>query len=740
MLLAVIAVLLAAQPQPEPAKPVAQPAAKGPAAAPEAPPSAPEPGIDSDGVEIASAALGAVHTPSSAQAFGGVQQYGADHLSQRVADYNLEAVLDPVKHTVEGKERLTWTNRSDKAISHLYVHLYLNAFEGPASTFNSEKARYGGFRTGVETKKGEWGYLELKKVQQGGAPVPWRFVHPDGGPATDHTVAVLDLPQPIPPGGKGVIDFDFHDQLPRVIARTGYFDTYHLVGQWYPKVGVLELPGERGATRPRWNCHELHLNSEFYADFGTYRAEITVPRGYTVGATGVEIAPPVESAQGLTHKLAQDDIHDFVFTAWDKFAPPLEGDTAVQGRNVHMKVLYPPEFASSGRVTLQATLDSIRYFSDTLGPYPYPQVTAVVVPHNALESGGMEYETFFTTVGGPEGSVLATFSRYTTVHEFGHGYFMGLLATNEFEEPFLDEGLNEWWDTRMLANETFSLAFPGVLGKAGLSLPKTGYWDMERLEGVQRHQADPIAGNSWDRFSRGSYGLVYMHTTMVFHDLEKLLGGDVMARAMKEYYRRWHHRHPSTADLEETVAEVAAEQAPLVRRWFAEQVYERRAVDDRVETVEAAEVLPESGLALQPDGSRKELDEKDLSKEIREQREAFKKAHPDAKPSEPGPFPWRSIVQARRYGAHVPQKLLVTFEDGSTQTETFALGERWHRWVFEGPLRVKSAQLDPERERLLDLSKLDDGRTRESDHTASHRWTLEFKAWSELAFAMLEAL
>jgi len=78
----------------------------------------------------------------------------------------------------------------------------------------------------------------------------------------------------------GDLPLGHHDQLPRVIARTGYFGSYHLVGQWFPKIGVLELPGERGATAPRWNCHELHLNSEFYADFGSYDVSITAPKEF----------------------------------------------------------------------------------------------------------------------------------------------------------------------------------------------------------------------------------------------------------------------------------------------------------------------------------------------------------------------------------------------------------------------------------------------------------------------------
>lgn len=119
----------------------------------------------------------------------------------------------------------------------------------------------------------------MRKVAQAGAKVPWSFVHPDGGPVTDHTVVRLDLPAPVAAGASTVLDIDFHDQLPRVIARTGYFGSFHLVGQWSPKIGVLELPGERGATAPRWNAHEFHVHSEFYADYGNFDMKLTVPKG-----------------------------------------------------------------------------------------------------------------------------------------------------------------------------------------------------------------------------------------------------------------------------------------------------------------------------------------------------------------------------------------------------------------------------------------------------------------------------
>jgi hypothetical protein len=691
--------------------------------------------VSPDGVALAGWGAGATHTVSDLSAWGGERpSFGLDGqpLSQRVASYDLQATLDTAKHTVEGKEHLRWLNRSDRPIASLYFHLYLNGFEGPGSTWMTEKDHYGAFRSNVETKKGEWGSIDVKSAAQSGKLARLVFVHPDAGPETDHTVVRVDLPEPIQPGATGELDLEFHDQLPRVVARTGYFEQYHLIAQWFPKVGVLELPGERGATAPRWNCHEFHLNSEFYADFGNYRAELTAPKDYLVRATGVERGSPRESAAGLTHTFAQDDVHDFVWTAWNGYAEPLRGTYDGPGSpHVDVEVLYPPEYADGARDALKGTVDALKYFSETLGPYPYPHLTVVVPPFNATESGGMEYETFFTTDAAL--GMFRNITRYVTVHEFGHGYFMGLLASNEFEEPFLDEGMNEFWDSRMLVHEQLVFPMPPSLAFLGVSVPPIEYADFERTRGTERFQADPIAGNSWDRFSEASYGLVYARTVLVFDDLEKRLGGDALGRGMKLYYRRWHHRHPSTADLRKALADGSG-QPDVVDDWFERQVYRNAPVDDRVVSVESTELVPHAGTSLVND-KRVEKDPDDVDKDVAEARKTWKASHPDAEHG--GPYPFRGEVVVRRFAAHVPERLVVTFDDGSTETLDFPYEERWHRYVFERPVEVKSAQLDPAREILLDLNKLDDGRTREGHSSASHRWALEASNALDLVLSLL---
>ncbi|HMG55465.1 MAG TPA: M1 family metallopeptidase [Kofleriaceae bacterium] len=692
-----------------------------------------------DGITVAGWDAGPVRVPSAPEAWGGERTGSEPTLSQRVADYELRAVVDPVKHTIEGTEKLRWRNRSDRAVRTLYFHTYLNGFEGPGSTWMTEKARYGKFRSGVELKPNEWGYIDVQSISQAGQPATMRYVQPDGGPATDRSVLRVDLPSPVAAGGETSLDIKFHDQLPRVIARTGWFDRYHLVAQWFPKIGVLELAGERGAEAPRWNVHEFHLNSEFYADWGSYDLEIVAPRGFTVGAVGARTGEPRETPEGVVHHFHQDDVHDVAFTMWDGFAPPLKGSYDGPGSpHVDVQVLYPPEWEGSARVALQATIDSLRYFSQTLGPYPYKTMTVVVPPFNADESGGMEYETFFTTIGG--GKIIDSAVRYVTVHEFGHGYFMGLLASNEFEEPFLDEGMNEWWDSRMLEGEELAFDF-GWFGRLGFRLPVIHVFDFQWLGGsgiAGNPLADPIAGNSWHRMSASTYGSVYPRTALVMHDLEHRLGGDVIARGMKRYYARWHHRHPSAADLRDALTDAAPEHRDTIRAWFDEQVYAADVVDDEIDQVEAEELVPRPGRSA-VDGKTVERTPAEVESEISDKRAAYRRDHPESDGGA-GPFPFRSVVRAQRHAAQVPQTLVVEFADGSQDKLAWPTGERWHRWVFERPVKVTQARLDPANSILLDVDKLDDGRTREAHRFPAMRLAVEATTWVDVFLALVSSL
>ncbi len=694
-------------------------------------------------IPFASPHAGSVRTPSAPDAWGGPRNGQEATLSDRVVSYRIQARLDPDKHAVDGQQQLTWHNRSDRPVSAVFLHMYLNAFEGEGSTFFTERALLaaaGGARGTAEVKKGEWGYIDLGNVEQDGAALKWSYVHPDGGPATDHTVIRVDLAQPVPAGGNVTLDMNFHSQLPRVIERTGYVGQFHLVAQWFPKIGVLELPGERGATEPRWNVHEFHFSSEFYADFAEYDVRMTVPKGYVVGAVGEQQGEPVPEGNELTWHFIQGDVHDFAWMAAPGYKT-LDSDWNGPGSpKVRVRVIYPPEYAASAKPVLKATLDSLSYFSDTLGPYPYKTVTAVVPPFNASEAGGMEYPTFFTAEAY-DSVKPKTMDEYmldfVTIHEFGHGYFYGLLASNEFEEPMLDEGLNEYWDERMLRERGQPLYLTQPVWQFFGVQPAMPVFMLERMFATLSRPSDPLGQNAWDRLSSGDYVTVYTRTATAMHDLEERLGKEVMEKAFKDYYARWHFRHPSIADLQASLSESSGK-PDVVAQVFNQYVFGTDRIDDRVSDITSDEVLPLAGTVMK-DGRRVEKSSEENEAAIDKQREAWNKAHPDAKKGT-GPFPWKTVVTVWRDGSSVPQTLKVSFADGSTENVRWDDQRRWARFAFTKPAKGVSAELDPAQKIYLDANKLNDSRTVESNHSASNRWGADFAALIQGIYAFLGTL
>jgi len=692
---------------------------------------------------------GPVAVPSSPDAWGGPRSDDAPTLSDRVVHYTIEAKLDPDKHTIEGKQTLRWKNRSDQPVSSVYLHLYLNAFSGTDSTFFSEARRNGySFRSDVPVHDGEWGYIRLDKVQQNGQDVAQTFVQPDGGPATDRTVVRFDLPEAVPAGGELTLDIDFFDQLPRVVARTGWWGSFHLVAQWFPKIGVLELPGERGATEPRWNVHEFHTHSEFYADWGSYDVTIDVPSDVKVGSAG-ELAGEPQTADGRTrYRYVQDDIHDFAWMADRNFAEPLKATWSHPGgEDVAVQVMYPPEYEKCAATVLKATMDSLTWFSDTLGRYPYRTSTAVIPPFNAGEAGGMEYQTFFTASGcsdPAEGTIDRFALEFVTIHEFGHGYFYGILANNEFEEPWMDEGLNEFWDQRLMAR-----LYPDGVGmtptwmKTWLGLdPKIDVFDIERLMAQLKDPVDRLGNSSWNRYSSGSYNTVYSRTATMLHELERRIGTEALEKAFKHYYAQWKFRHPSSADLREALAEGSGQRA-IVEDLFARHVYASGKTGARIEHFESSEVKPALGFEWK-DGVATEVTKEMRDERIKEARKAWKDTHKEVAEDEKaqekaGPFPYLTTLLLRRED-DTPATIRIDFADGTQETLTWDDDRLWYRAVLERPAKATKAVIDPDGLHRMDVNLLDNARSIEADKSASRRLGGDASALLQTLLAFLVSL
>jgi len=232
----------------------------------------------------------------------------------------MDVTLNTDKKTVNGKEILTWVNDSSYNVDKLMFHLYLNAFKNNKSTFIRESE--------IEFKKDiksiELGYCDIismkilkgELIEEVDLTKYLEFVQPDDDNKDDQTVVQALLPKPIPPNLEVQIEIEFVTKLPKALRRSGYYNDYYFVAQWFPKIGVF-WDGE-------WNCHQYHENSEFFADYGTYDVNLTIPEEYVIGATGEQKKRENNKNGTVTYNYYQECVHDFAWTSSPHFIERME--------------------------------------------------------------------------------------------------------------------------------------------------------------------------------------------------------------------------------------------------------------------------------------------------------------------------------------------------------------------------------------------------------------------------------
>src|SRR5580704_3654686 len=481
----------------------------------------------------------------------------AQPMSQRVVHYEIDAKYDSVKHTVDATEVLTYHNLTGQPLDHFPFHLYQNAFQ-PNATWIRETKVAGGRDVSYEKwEDKDYGSEEIKSLEavgQGDLTSNVQYIQPDDGNKDDKTVVDVRVPKPIAPGQYVQFKIAFQTKFPETQARSGWKRDFVLGGQWFPKVGVWW----HGA----WNCHQYHAMTEFFADFGVYDVKLTVPQFEVVGASGVKVSEANNPDSTKTLAYHGDDIHDFAWTASPRYKVKEDGVFQGQMGPVSLRILMQPAHWSQVERHEKIMKDSLDRFERWYGPYPYKTLT-LVDPEPDSAAGGMEYPTFITGDSSwfmPEGLKLP---EIVVEHEFGHQYWYGMVATNEFEDAWMDEGINSYTEVKVL--DAILGSNTSILSMAGAT---TSEREEQRLTYLSAADRDPIAQKAYDYYNFGSYGgITYGKTASVLVTLESIVGEDTMAKAMHVYFMKYRFTHPTKEDFLKTIEEVSGKDL----RWYFDQ-------------------------------------------------------------------------------------------------------------------------------------------------------------------------
>jgi len=577
---------------------------------------------------------------------------------EAVASYTLRASLDPTKHTLHGEGRIVWKNASRVPVSELWLHLYLNGFKNEKTLFH--RVPLDGFR-GTESVAG-FGHITVKRFAV--REMEGRDLWPDAdrtspGDPDDETDIRVPLPRPVEAGATITADIAWDEQLPALTFRTGHVNGFHFLGQWFPKIARLEPDG-------RFAHFAFHHLSEFYADFGAYDVTIDTPDSMVVGATG-RLEGEVRTSGRIERRYVQEDVHDFAFTAWDGFRE-LTGKS--DDGKVALRCLYRAGDERAAAIEMDTARFGLAYFGKAYGAYPYGTLTLVHPPEGADEAGGMEYPTLITTGGAWYLPLIgARTIDAVTLHELGHEWFYGLVATDEHAFPFLDEGLNSYAES-----DVMEARFPGssALKTLGLEVSIQAPW---RVGAVESAPNAPIAQPAPAFATGGDYAtLIYARTATILGTLANVYGADTVRRAVGRYTRRYRFEHPGPAELLGVFDEVVGHDAAIALR---AALFDRASVDYQVGSFSSERSAAPTGIFGDP-------------------------AHPADAPAAP-PGPWTGDVLLRRRGAlRFPVDVELHGEDGTIQRIRWEAREPAERLPYTGKSRLVAVVIDPEHRVLLD--------------------------------------
>jgi hypothetical protein len=467
---------------------------------------------------------------------------------QQEVNYTIDVSLNDKDHSLDGFEKIEYINNSPDTLRFIWFHVWPNAYKNDKTAFTDQTLENGSTKF-YFSDKDQKGYINRLnfKVDNITAQVEDHPQHID--------IIKIILPSPLAPANRITITTPFHVRLPYNFSRGGHDGESYQATQWYPKPAVYDNKG--------WHPMPYLDQGEFYSEFGSFDVRITVPMNYVVAATGelqnkdekdwlksrsdftwtplqhteklkeggtktvTEQFPESSKEIKILH-YKQNNIHDFAWFADKRFIVNYDTCLLAPGKWIDVITYYTAPHQELWKNSIQYAKDAVRHYSTYVGMYPYSVIQVVQGPESF--GGGMEYPT--VTVISPSGSKQSL--DHVIAHELGHNWFYGILGSNERDHPWMDEGINSYYD------HTY------IVSKYGKQ-PQLERIVFETKAVTKTDQ--PIEGAS-EKFSELNYGVVvYYKTSEWMRYLESQLGTETFNKAMQDYYLRWQFKHPQPEDF-----------------------------------------------------------------------------------------------------------------------------------------------------------------------------------------------
>ncbi len=494
---------------------------------------------------------------------------------QQEANYKIFVDINVKNNRYKGNQEIVYTNNSNDTLNKIFIHLYFNAFK--ASSDMAERLVSGDdintrFDINLkELKPEEEGYLDVFNLKQDNTDVD-SFV--------SDTILEVTLANPLVPGQSSIFSMDFKGQVPITIRRAGRDSPMGVkfsMAQWYPKISEYDYEG--------WNTAP-YTGREFHGVWGDFDVNIKIDKDYIVAASGYlqktdQLNPKlgVKSGNKRIWNFIAPRVHDFTWAA----DPDYIHDVYPGPNGVKLNFYYKndPKIVENWKALQPITADLMKFFNENIGVYPYKQYSVV-----QGGDGGMEYSMLTLINYGDKFVPLVG----VTSHELAHAWFQGVLATNEMNHEWMDEGAASYFG---------NLAESFVLKTDFYRSIMNSYGSYIRLANSGREMPQSTNANRY-KFNRAYESTAYSKGFVFLSQLRYIIGNEAFKKTIKNYFNTYKFTHPLPNDFRR----IAEQSSGILLNWYlTDWTQTTNKIDyaiDKVEKVNKKSIISLKRIGLMP--------------------------------------------------------------------------------------------------------------------------------------------
>ena len=459
---------------------------------------------------------------------------------QQNANYKIYIDVDVKKNTFKGSQEVLYTNNSPDTLNKVFFHLYFNAFRPEsdmAERLNNGDDNNRRFDVNIkDLEPHEYGQLKVNNLKQDGLNID-SFV--------SDTILEVTLTNPILPGESSLFTMNFNGQIPITIRRAGRdspMGVKYSMAQWYPKISEYDYEG--------WNTAP-YTGREFHGVWGNFDVTIKIDKDFIVAASGyIQETDPNNNKLGyLSGKkrvwnFKAPKVHDFTWAADSEYIHDIY--PGPNGVKLNFYYKNDPKIIANWKTLQPVTAELMDFFNNYIGEYPYKQYSVV-----QGGDGGMEYSMLTLLNYGEELIPLIS----VTSHELAHAWFQGVLATNEMNHAWMDEGSASYFG-ELAESHVFNIDFHPIF-------TERPYQDYISL--ATSGQEMPLATNANRfKFNRAYEDAAYDKGFVFLSQLNYIIGEKAFEKTIKNYFDKYKFTHPLPNDLRR----VAEQSSGILLNWY----------------------------------------------------------------------------------------------------------------------------------------------------------------------------